>query len=152
MKLDATDQKLLRSLQQNSKQTTKALALDLNLSNTAVYERIRRLEKQGFIRKYVALLDPAKVSRDFKVFCHVKLNQHIKPRLLQFEKEILDLKEVISCYHIGGEYDYILEIHVENMQQYREFMVTKLTAINHIGSTQSSFVINEVKHTTEIPL
>lgn len=152
MKLDETDQLLLRALQYDSKQTTKALALQSGLSPTAVYERIKRLEKQGVIDRYVALVDPEKVEKHLKVFCQVKLSQHIKPRVLQFEEEVSQLDEVVSCYHIGGEYDYILEIYVRDMQAYREFMVGKLTAISHIGSTQSSFVIREVKHTTEIPL
>ncbi len=152
MKLDATDRLLLQSLQRNSKQTTKALARQSGLSATAVYERVKRLEKQGVISNYVALVDPEQVEKQLKVFCQVKLSQHIKPRVLQFEEEVRQLDEVVSCYHIGGEYDYILEIYVRDMQAYRDFMVGKLTAISHIGSTQSSFVISEVKHTTEIPL
>lgn len=152
MKLDETDRLLLRALQRDSKQTTKALARESGLSPTAAYERIKRLEKQGVIDRYVALVDPEKVEKHLKVFCQVKLSQHIKPRVLQFEEEVSQLDEVVSCYHIGGEYDYILEIYVRDMQAYREFMVGKLTAISHIGSTQSSFVIREVKHTTEIPL
>lgn len=152
MKLDATDRLLLQSLQRNSKQTTKTLARQSGLSATAVYERVKRMEKQGVICKYVALVDPELVEKQLKVFCQVKLNQHIKPRVLQFEEEVRQLDEVVSCYHIGGEYDYILEIYVRDMQAYREFVVGKLTAISHIGSTQSSFVIREVKHTTEIPL
>ena len=147
--MDATDKKLLRLLQQNSKQTHKALSLQLGLSPTAVY---KRLERQGIIRKYVALLDPSRVERNFRVFCQVKLNQHIKTQVISFEKEVGELEEVVSCYHLGGEYDYLLEICVRDMQEYREFMVAKLTAIQHIGSTHSAFVINTVKQTTELPL
>jgi Lrp/AsnC family leucine-responsive transcriptional regulator len=150
--MDTTDRDLLRELQENSKQTTKALSIKLGLSPTAVYERIKRLERTGVIRKYVALLDPAAVSRNFRVFCQVKLDQHIRRQVISFEKEVLELEEVVSCYHLGGEYDYLLEICVEDMQAYREFMVTKLTAIQHIGSTHSSFVINTVKQTTELPV
>ena len=80
------------------------------------------------------------------------LIQHIKEFVLKFEREVLKLNEVVECYHISGDYDYILKIHVSNMKAYREFMVTKLTAISNIGSTQSSFVINEVKHTTVISI
>jgi Lrp/AsnC family leucine-responsive transcriptional regulator len=152
MKLDATDLKILQNLQEDSKQTSKALALKSGLSVTAVYERVKRLEKNGVIRKNVALLDPEKLELGLKVFCHVKLDQHIREQVTQFEKEVAPLKEVVSCYHIGGEYDYLLEIYVRDMPAYREFMVRKLTAIKHIGSTQSAFVIREVKHTTEIPL
>ncbi|MDE3740236.1 Lrp/AsnC family transcriptional regulator [Maribacter polysaccharolyticus] len=152
MKFDALDKKLLGLLQENSKRTTKAYANQLDLSVTAVYERIKRLEKSGVIRNYVALVDKKKVERSFVVLCHVKLTQHAKAYVLQFEKEVQQLQEVVECYHTSGDYDYILKIFVRDMEAYREFMVTKLTALNHIGSTQSSFVINEVKHTTRIPL
>lgn len=152
MKLDTTDRLLLSLLQQDSKQTTKLLAQKCGLSATAVYERIRRLENAGVIKGYVALVDNQSVAKGLRVFCQVALNQHIKPNVLQFEKEVLQLDEVVSCYHIGGAYDYVLEILVSDMTSYREFMVGKLTAITHIGSTQSSFVISEVKHTTEIPI
>lgn len=152
MKLDSTDTQLLNLIQANCKQTTKAYALALGLSSTAVYERIKRLEREGVIRGYVALLDKNKINRGFTVLCHVKLIQHVKENVQQFEKEVLKLEEVSECFHVSGDYDYILKIHVQDMQAYREFMVTKLTAIQNIGSTQSSFVISEVKHTTAIPL
>jgi Lrp/AsnC family leucine-responsive transcriptional regulator len=150
LRLDAIDRRLLFQLQEDSKRTTKEYAYLLGLSTTAVYERIKRLEKAGVITKYVALVDKRKVDKAFVVLCHVKLIQHIKDFVLQFEREISQLDEVAECYHISGDYDYILKIHVADMQAYRDFMVTKLTAIEHIGSTQSSFIINEVKHTTAI--
>ena len=152
IKLDEVDVALLDLLQEDSKKTTKEYANGLNLSTTAVYERIKRLEKAGVITKYVALVDKGKVNKAFVVLCHVKLVQHAKDLVMQFEREVLKLKEVAECYHISGDYDYILKIHVSDMQAYRDFMVTKLTALNHIGSTQSSFVISEVKHTTAISL
>ncbi|MEE9362271.1 MAG: Lrp/AsnC family transcriptional regulator [Cellulophaga sp.] len=149
-KFDETDIKLLALLQEDSKRTTKEYANHLNLSVTAVYERIKRLEKTGVISKYVALVNKKKVDKTFMILCHVKLIQHAKEYVIQFEKEILKLEEVSECHHISGDYDYILKIHVSDMEAYRDFMVKKLTVINHIGSTQSSFVINEVKHTTAI--
>lgn len=152
MKFDEIDVKLLGLLQMDSKKTTKEYANELNLSVTAVYERIKRLEKTGCITNYVALVDKKKVNKAFVVLCHVKLVQHTKEFVTQFEREVLRLKEVVECYHISGDYDYILKIHVSDMEAYRDFMVAKLTAINHIGSTQSSFVITEVKHTTAIPI
>ncbi|MEB8328924.1 Lrp/AsnC family transcriptional regulator [Flavobacteriaceae bacterium KMM 6897] len=152
MKFDEIDVRLLGLLQQDCKKTTKEYANQLNLSVTAVYERIKRLEKSGCITKYVALVDKKKVNKLFIVLCHVKLVQHTKEFLTQFERDVLKLQEVVECYHISGDYDYILKIHVSDMEAYRDFMVAKLTAINHIGSTQSSFVIAEVKHTTAIPI
>ncbi len=152
MKLDHRDLLLLDALQADGKTTIKALARHCHLSSTATYERIRRLEKEGIIRKYVALLDPEKTERGLKVFCHVKLDQHIKSQVLDFERAVERLAEVVSCYHIGGDYDYLLEVYVRDMEAYRDFMVRKLTAIDHIGSTLSAFVIRTVKHTTAIPL
>ena len=150
MEFDYTDRHLLKLLQEDAKRTNKEYANILGLSTTAVYERIKRLEKSGVVKNYVALLDKNKIHKAFQVFCHVKLTQHIEKNVLQFEREIVKLEEVSECYHISGEYDYILKVHVSDMEAYREFMVSKLTAINNIGSTQSSFVISEVKYTTAI--
>ncbi len=150
IKIDAKDRELLALLQEDSKWTTKEYANRLGLSTTAVYERIKRLEKTGVIKKYVALVDKNKVNKAFMVLCHVKLIQHIKDYVLQFEREVVQLEEVSECHHISGDYDYILKVNVSDMETYREFMVTKLTAIKNIGSTQSSFVINEVKYSTAV--
>lgn len=152
MKFDATDLKLLGLLQQDCKKTTKEYAHNLGLSTTAVYERIKRLEKSGTIKNYVALVSKSQVEKAFMVFCHIKLVQHTRDNIQQFEREVLQLEEVVECYHLSGDYDYLLKILVRDMDDFRNFMVSKLTVINHIGSTQSSFTIKEVKHSTAIPL
>jgi Lrp/AsnC family leucine-responsive transcriptional regulator len=152
MTLDATDKKLLILLQEDSTQTTKALALKLNLSVTAVYERVKKLEREGIVSKYVAVLNRNKVNKGFVVFCHLKLVQHTKEYLTKFEQEVTRLDEVLECYHVSGDYDYILKIFVANMEEYREFMVTKLTTLQHIGSTHSTFMIGEVKNSNIIVL
>jgi len=150
MKLDATDKKLLMLLQEDSRKTTKELSLKLNLSVTAVYERVKKLEREGIVSKYVALLDRNKINKGFVVFCHIKLIQHTKEYLNHFERDVTRLDEVLECFHVSGDYDYILKIYVENMEEYREFMVTKLTTLQHIGSTHSTFMISEVKNTNVI--
>ncbi|MFC3161308.1 transcriptional regulator, AsnC family [Chryseobacterium arachidis] len=152
MNFDEIDKKLLLFLQEDSKQTTKELSYKLGLSVTAVYERIRKLENTGVISKYVAILDRYKVNRDFIVLCHVKLTQHKKEYVLQFEKEVMNLQEVTECFHVSGDYDYILKIGVKDMEDYRNFMLSKLTTLQHIASTHSSFMISEVKNTTAIVL
>lgn len=152
MALDKTDLKLIGLLQNDSKQTTKKLSLQLNLSVTAVYERIKKLEKENVIKKYVALINRDKIEKSFLVFCHIKLIQHTKEYVTNFENEILKLSEVAECFHVSGEYDYILKVYVKDMESYRDFMITKLTAIKHIGSTHSTFTIGEVKNTTAISL
>lgn len=148
--LDAIDQKLLQLLQSDCKQTNKELSHKLGLSITAVYERIKKLEREGMIQKYVALVDKKLVNRAFVAFCNIKLLQHTKDYVMQFEKEVTKLDEVLECYHISGDYDYLLKVIVTDMDAFREFMVKKLTSISHIGSTQSAFMISEVKHTTVI--
>ena len=152
MHLDDIDKKLLQLLQKNSKQTNKALSNQLNLSVTAVYERIKKLENSGILSQYVALVDKRKVDKEFVAFCHVKLVQHSQDYVVKFEREVNRLDEVLECYHLSGDYDYLLKVLVKDMKAFREFMVEKLTKIDHIGSTHSMFMINEVKHTTAITL
>ena len=150
--LDSTDKKLINLLQNDSKQTTKQLSLQLNLSVTAVYERVKKLEKEKVISKYVAIINKNKIEKSFLVFCHLKLVQHSREYVATFEREILKLEEVSECFHVSGDYDYILKIYVKDMDEYRSFMVTKLTAIKYIGSTHSTFAIEQVKNTTAINL
>ena len=122
------------------------------MSVTAVYERVKKLENQKVIEKYVAIINKNKIEKSFLVFCHIKLIQHSKEYLNTFEYEILKLEEVSECFHVSGDYDYILKIYVKDMDAYRNFVVTKLTAIKHIGSTHSTFTIEQVKNTTAIKL
>ena len=150
--MDLIDKKLLGLLQEDTKKTTKELSMVLNLSVTAVYERIKKLEREGVISKYVAILDRNKVEKAFVVFCHIKLIQHTKDLIHTFESEVIKLDEVLECFHVSGDYDYILKVHVKDMDEFREFMVTKLTGLKHIGSTHSSFMIGEVKNTTAFTL
>ena len=150
--MDAIDKKLLGLLQNDKKKPTKELSMVLNLSVTAVYERIKKLEREGVIKKYVALLDRNKVEKAFVVFCHIKLIQHTKDLIHTFESEVVKLEEVSECFHVSGDYDYILKVNVKDMEEFREFMVTKLTGLQHIGSTHSSFMIGEVKNSTAFTL
>jgi Lrp/AsnC family transcriptional regulator, leucine-responsive regulatory protein len=148
--MDQIDSKLLELLQTDAKQTTKQLSLKLNLSPTAVYERIKKLEREKIVQKYVAVVDKNKIGKGFVVFCHLKLIQHTKEFVTQFEQQIVKLPEVLECHHVSGDYDYILKILVKDMEAYREFLVNKLTTLNHIGSTHSTFMINEVKKSSVI--
>ena len=150
--MDSIDKKLLKLLQTESKKTTKELSVKLNLSVTAVYERIKKLEREGIIQNYVALINRSKVNKGFIVFCHIKLIQHTREFLTKFENQVVKLTEILECHHVSGDYDYILKIAVKDMEEYREFLVTKLTTLEHIGSTHSTFMISEVKNTTVIEL
>lgn len=146
MKLDQTDLKLIELLQKNCKQTTKELADQLDLSTTAVYERIKKLEKQNIITDYVAIINKDKINRSFIVISHVKIKSHSKDAILKFEKKVNQIPEVLECFHVSGEYDYILKIGVQDMEAYREFMLSKLTTMEEVQSTHSMFVIKEVKN------
>lgn len=152
MVLDAIDKKILELVQNDSKKTTKELSIKLNLSVTAVYERVRKLEREGIIDKYVAIVNKSKVEKGFLVFCHLKLIQHSREYIQIFEKEVAQLSEVVECYHVSGDYDYILKIVVKDMEAYRQFLINKLTSLSHIGSTHSTFMIDEIKNTTQIVL
>jgi len=152
MILDEIDKKILQKLQSDSKITNKMLSSELNLSVTAIFERIKKLERNKVISSYVALVKPAEVNKSFMVFCQIKLVQHTKAYVVKFEKEVAQLNEVLECYHVSGEYDYILKVLVKDMEAYREFLLNKLTSLEHIGSTQSTFLISSVKSTTAIAL
>lgn len=152
MLLDVIDKKILELVQNDSKKTTKELSIKLNLSVTAVYERVRKLEREGIIEKYVAIVNKSKVEKGFLVFCHLKLIQHSRDYIQIFEKEVAQLSEVVECYHVSGDYDYILKIVVKDMEAYRQFLINKLTSLSHIGSTHSTFMIDEIKNTTQIIL
>ena len=130
--MDLVDKKILGFLQEDNKQTNKELSSKLGLSVTAVYERVKKLERVGVIKKNVSLLDKSKVNMSFVAFCNIKLVQHSKDYVIQFENEVTKLKEVLECYHISGDYDYLLKVMVEDMEAFREFMVKKLTSIDHI--------------------
>ncbi len=152
MKLDKFDRLILKHLQEDSKKTNKEISNAVGLSVTAVYERIRKMEREGVINKYVALLNPEKIEKNFMVLCQIKLLQHSREYLTRFEKEVTDLPEVIEVLHVSGDYDYLLKVLVKDMEAYREFMVTKLTTLKHIGSTKSIFTISKVKQTTAVNL
>ncbi len=145
--LDSTDLQILRALQENARLTTKELAARVNLSTTPVFERMKRLEKEGFIKKYVAVLDAEKLGRGFTVFCSVKLKQMTQSVARDFISVIRDVPQVAECYNISGEYDYLLKIQAPDMKYYNEFIINVLGNIDAIGSTLSSFVMNEIKNT-----
>ena len=145
--LDNTDLQILRALQENARLTTKELAARVHLSTTPVFERMKRLEREGFIQGYVAVLDPEKLGRGFTVFCSVKLKQMSRAVARDFISVIRDIPQVAECYNISGEYDYILKIQAPDMKYYNEFIINVLGTIDAIGSILSSFVMDEIKNT-----
>ena len=145
--LDNIDLQILRALQENARLTTKELAAQVHLSTTPVFERVKRLEREGFILKYAAVLDAGKLGRGFTVFCSVKLKQMTRSVARNFISVIKDIPQVIECYNISGEYDYLLKIQASDMKYYNEFIINVLGNIDSIGSILSSFVMDEIKNT-----
>ena len=145
-KLDKVDLQILRTLQENARLTTKELAAQVSLSSTPVFERLKRLEREGYIKKYIAVLDADKLNQGFVVFCNVKLRRMNKDIAMEFTRIIQNIPEVTECYNISGSYDYLLKIHAPNMKYYQEFIINVLGTIDSLGSLESMFVMDEVKH------
>ncbi len=147
--LDETDLTILRILQKDSKKTAKEIAEKLNLTNSPVYERIRRLEKQGFIKKYVAILDKKLIERSVTTICQVSMRYHSKEFIERFESQIQNLEEVQECYHMAGQVDFILKINTKDLEDYHNFVKYKLSKIDNIGVLNSTFVLKDIKHSSE---
>lgn len=145
-KLDKVDLQILRTFQENARLTTKELAAQVSLSSTPVFERLKRLEREGYIKKYIAVLDADKLNQGFVVFCNVKLRRMNKDIAMEFTRIIQNIPEVTECYNISGSYDYLLKIHAPNMKYYQEFIINVLGTIDSLGSLESMFVMDEVKH------
>ncbi|WP_405208115.1 Lrp/AsnC family transcriptional regulator [Aquimarina sp. LLG6339-5] len=147
--LDQTDITILRILQKDSKKTAKEIAAILNLTPSPVYERVRRLEKQGVIKKYVAILDKKLIDRSITTICQVSMRYHNEAFIEKFEEQIQNLEEVQECYHMAGQVDFILKIHTKSLEEYHDFVKTKLSKIENIGVLNSTFVLKEIKHSSE---
>lgn len=150
--LDEIDIRLLKILGNDSSMTTRELASRVNLSPTPVFERVKRLESKGYIRKYIALLDAEKLNYGLIVFVSIKLKQHDKSIGHNFVRDIQRLDEVVECYNISGDYDFLLKVYARDMKDYQNFVFNKLGSVNSIGSTQSTFVMSQNKHSFNIKL
>ena len=145
-KLDRTDLQILRILQQNARLTAKELAAKVNLSPSPVFGRLHRLEREGIIKRYVAVLDAEKLHRGFVVFCSVKLKQLNRQIASDFCHIVRNIPEVTECYNISGSFDYLLKIHAPDMKYYQQFIFNVLGRIDSLASLESTFVMEEIKH------
>lgn len=148
--LDKLDLAILKLLQENARITVREIAEKIHLSTTPVHERIKRLEQTGVIKQYATLLDYTKVKKGLMVICYVSLRQHSKTAGVQFIKTINALHEVIECYTISGEFDFMLKVVAEDMNAYYDFHVNKLGQIENMGHQQSVFVMGVVKETHQL--
>ena len=150
IELDKKDLDILRLLQQNARITIKDISAKIHLSTTPVYERIKRMEESGVIKQYATLLNHEKVKKGLMVICYVSLKQHSKNAGVKFIKTIHELNEVIECFSISGEFDFMLKVICEDMNTYYDFHVNKLSQIENMGHVQSIFVMGIIKQTHQL--
>lgn len=148
--LDQKDLEILKLLQQNARITIKEISEKVHLSTTPVHERIRRMEESGVIKQYATLLNGAKVKKGLMVICYLSLRQHSKSAGARFIKAIMEMNEVVECLTISGEFDFMLKVVAENMDDYYHFHVNKLSQMDNIGNVQSVFVMGVVKQTHQL--
>jgi len=152
MILDETDKKILRLLQEDAHLTLKDIARQINLSLTPVHDRVKRLEHEGIIEKYVTILNKRKLGKHLTVYCQVTLIKQTHDTAEGFNQLILDLPEVIECNFVSGSFDYMLKIVVPDMESYHQFHQLKLSVLPSISLIHSFFVMSEVKSTTVLPI
>ena len=150
--LDSIDIKILQQLQKNSRLTIKELGALVQLSPSPVFERMKRLEREGFIKKYVAVLDAEKIEHGFVAFCHLSMKQHSYENAQRIMQAVQDIPEIVECYNISGDYEFMLKIYTKDMKQYQQFILKILGDMDCIGSLHSTFVLGEVKNSYQLPL
>ncbi|HPH64055.1 MAG TPA: Lrp/AsnC family transcriptional regulator [Paludibacteraceae bacterium] len=149
---DKIDLKILAVLQENANLKIKELAAEVGLSVTPVFDRLKRLEKEGFIKKYTVILDADKLNIGFVVFCTVKMKMVNEEINKEFVNAIDAIPEITECYNISGEYDYLLKVHASSMETYRNIYLHTLGKLNNVASIQSIFVMDESKHEYGLPV
>lgn len=142
--MDAIDKKILMLLQKDAKQNTKEIAEKVGLSVSPTFERIKKLEQKQYIKGYAAMLDASKIGKSISVYCQVTLAIHSRELIDEFKQQILALKEVNGCFHVSGNYDFLLKVAVNDMNEYQKFIIEKLSVIKGISNVQSSFVMEEI--------
>jgi len=152
MTLDNNDIRILQLLQENAQLTLKEISSKINLSMTPTHDRIKRLENEGVIEKYVTILNKKMLGNPMTVYCNITLDKQQKNHFEEFEKAIKQFPEVIECSVVSGNYDYLLKVIAKNMEAYNDFYQKKLSDLQSVAHISSSFVMSEVKNTTVLPI
>jgi Lrp/AsnC family leucine-responsive transcriptional regulator len=150
--LNRTDRRILEILQGDGRLSNLELAERVNLSPSACLRRVRALEEGGVIRRYAALLDPGKVGLGLRAFVTVKVEKRGRMPAEAFTKAVQDWPEVVGCHSTSGDMDYLLRIHVEDLEHFSRFVMDSLLKHPGVLDVKSSFVLEEVKETTSLPL
>jgi len=152
MQLDQTDKSILRILQKDALAKLKDISNSINLSVSPTHDRIKRMEGDGVIQKYVALIDRKKIELGMVVFCHVTLDKQTKNNFAEFEQTILQFDEVVSCSLVSGSFDYYLKVVSKDVETYNKFYQEKLAVLPMVAHINSLFVMDEIKTTTALPI
>lgn len=150
--LDETDKGILNLLQKDAHLTIDQLAKQLKKSKTPIFQRMKRLKELGFIKAFVALLDQEKISPLFIAFPHIHLTSHTESVLRQFQEQVTQFPEVLECYHLTGNVDFMLKIVLPDMHAYNHFLREKLASLPNIGNVNSYLVLSQAKHDTAFVL
>jgi len=152
IKIDVTDREILKLLQENARLTIKEIAKKLNLSTTPIFDRMKKLENNGIIDRYVALVNPKKVGKKLTVFINISIKEHSKSGVEEFVSAIIDFPEVLECHHVTGDADFILKMIFSDIEEYNRFILDSLSIIPNIGKVESRFSLSMRKSTTAIPV
>lgn len=150
--LDKTDRKILMILQKNARITNKDLANQLGLSPPPTLERVKKLEKNGYITDYTAQVDPRKIGLGTIMMVAVTLHHHTKSVIDEFYQAIANLDEVMECYHVTGEDDFLLKVVCKDISEYEKFVREKLARLNSLGKIKSSVVLSTLKQSKVYPI
>lgn len=150
--LDDIDKKILRILQRDSHLTVKELAARVHLSPSPVFERQKRLEREGYIERYMAVVNSHRVRNGIMVLCNIRLKQHTQELIQEFMDVVQSIDEITECYNTSGDYDFLIKVYARDMKCYQQFMLNTLGTIDCIGSLHSIFVIDETKNTRGVPI
>ena len=150
-KIDDIDKKILKILQADASRNVKEIASDLNMTKTPIYERIKRMENDGIIEKYVVMVDRKKVSSSIIVFLSGSLDVKQFDEINDFYDAIEKIPEIMECYLMGGDTDFMMKVICPGLDNYHDFFAKTIATLPRIGQIKSSFVINEVKKSTVLP-
>jgi len=150
--LDRTDRRILECLQEDGRMSNVALAKKVNLTPTPCLERVRRLERDGYISGYTALLDPELVGRGLLVFVEINLARTSPDVFRDFRREAGKLDEVLECHLVSGNFDYLIKARVRDMQEYRELLGEKILSLPGVNGSRSYMVMENVKESVRLPL
>jgi len=150
--LDTIDRHILRKLQENNRITIKEMSAELNLSTTPIFERMKKLEREGFITKNVAILNPDLLNLNLIVFISISISDHSISALDEFVEQVIQFPEVLECHHVTGQSDFLLKVILKDIKQYNEFVLSKISTVPNIAKVESSFSLSVRKHTQALPI